>query len=84
MKIGDEVYVHGVVDEIRKDVVIIRNDGGYFGTVSSEIKEPAVWRPNMRFGYYPTEQPWICSKCHRQTMKKTMFCPYCEGEEEEK
>ena len=38
MKIGDEVYVHGYVDEIRKDVVIIRNEGGYFGTVAEEIK----------------------------------------------
>ena len=39
MKIGDRVYVHGYVDEIRKDTVIIRNDGGYFGTVKSEIVE---------------------------------------------
>ena len=37
MKIGESVYVHGYVDEIRKDVVIIRNDGGYFGTVKSEV-----------------------------------------------
>ena len=37
MKICDEVYVHGYVDEIRNDVVIIRNDGGYFGTVPSEV-----------------------------------------------
>ncbi|MBR2844664.1 MAG: hypothetical protein IKF00_05575 [Solobacterium sp.] len=39
MKIGDRVYVHGFVDEIRKDCVIIHNDGGYFGTVKSEIVE---------------------------------------------
>ena len=32
MTIGDEVFVHGYVDEIRKDAVIIRNNGGYFGT----------------------------------------------------
>lgn len=37
MKIGDEVFVHGYVDEIRKDCVIIRNDGGYFGTAEDEI-----------------------------------------------
>lgn len=45
MKIGDEVYVHGYVDEIRKDCVIIRNDGGYFGTVPNECydyKEDAL------------------------------------------
>ena len=37
MKIGDTVFVHGYVDEIRNDTVIIRNNGGYFGTVPSEI-----------------------------------------------
>ena len=39
MKIGDEIYVHGFVDEIRKDTVIVRNEGGYFGTIPKEIKE---------------------------------------------
>lgn len=39
MKVGDEVYVHGYIDEIRQDIVIIRNDGGYFGTVASEVIE---------------------------------------------
>lgn len=37
MKIGDNVFVHGKIDEIRKDIVIIQNDGGYFGTVKHEI-----------------------------------------------
>jgi len=37
MKIGDEVYIHGYIDEIRKDTIIIRNEGGYFGTVPSEV-----------------------------------------------
>lgn len=36
-RIGDEVYIHGYIDEIRSDVIIIRNDGGYFGTVPSEM-----------------------------------------------
>ena len=36
MKIGDRIYVRGYVDEIRKDTVIVRNDGGYFGTIPSE------------------------------------------------
>ena len=39
MKIDDRVYVHGYVDEIRKDTVIIRNEGGYFGTAKNEIVE---------------------------------------------
>lgn len=37
MRIGDRVYVHGFIDEIRKDCIIIRNEGGYFGTIKSEI-----------------------------------------------
>lgn len=37
MKIGDRVFVRGYIDEIRKDTVIIRNTGGYFGTIPSEV-----------------------------------------------
>lgn len=37
MKIGQEVYIHGYVDEIRSNCVIIKNEGGYFGTVEKEI-----------------------------------------------
>ena len=36
-KIGDRVFVRGHIDEIRKDTVIIRNNGGYFGTIPSEV-----------------------------------------------
>lgn len=43
MKIGDEIMVHGFVDEIRQDTVIIRNAGGYFGTAASEVM-PAIVR----------------------------------------
>ncbi len=39
MKLGDEIYVHGFVDEIRKDCVIVKNKGGYFGTAQEEISE---------------------------------------------
>lgn len=38
-RIGEEVFIHGYVDEVRKDTIIIRNEGGYFGTVREE-----VWR----------------------------------------
>ncbi len=37
MKIGEEILVHGFIDEIREDIVIIKNSGGYFGTPISEI-----------------------------------------------
>ena len=45
MKIGDEVLIHGYIDEIRYDhtkrvsTVIIRNEGGYFGTVECEVTD---------------------------------------------
>lgn len=39
MRIGDRVYVQGTVDEIRRDTVIIKNRGGYFGTIPDEIIE---------------------------------------------
>lgn len=37
MKIGDRCFVHGYIDEIRKDTVIIKNKGGYFGTDPGEV-----------------------------------------------
>ena len=37
MKIGDAVWIRGIVDEIRKDTVIIKNKGGYFGTDPCEV-----------------------------------------------
>ena len=56
MKIGDRIFVRGYIDEIRKDTVIVRNDGGYFGTIPSEVIT----------GELPSAQPepkWIpCDK----------------------
>ena len=79
MKIGDEVYVHGYVDEIRNDVVIIRNDGGYFGTVEDEI---ICFTAKFHKDYIepkvviePTDEPrsvcpvsivFSCDECHRE------------------
>ena len=69
MKIGDEVFVHGYVDEIRKDVIIIRNDGGYFGTVKGEIvtaDTPQTDCNGCKFvGWYDTDFP--CVNCSRKT-----------------
>ena len=51
MKIGDEVYVHGFIDEIRQDTIIIRNDGGYFGTVPSEVADKEETLQNLTKPY---------------------------------
>lgn len=37
MKIGDEVYVRGTVDVIGNDTVLIKNEGGCFATVKTEV-----------------------------------------------
>ena len=65
MKIGDEVFVHGYVDEIRKDTVIIRNDGGYFGTTGSEIS-PCTERKKGEWIPHPNKEfrEWdVCTAC---------------------
>lgn len=91
-KIGDRIFVRGYIDEIRKDTVIVRNDGGYFGTILSEVTgelpsaQPAHWipeYPNKRTGKAYSH---TCSKCgktvydSRQVSIDEMgyyFCPCC-------
>ena len=68
MKIGDEVYIHGCIDEIRGKTVIIRNKGGYFGTVKSEIKT-APYESDIVS--YPTDKYFAVIGCDRiQILKK--------------
>ena len=85
IKIGDEVYVHGYIDEIKQDIVIIYNKGSYFGTVLSEVvkqeSKRGKWIPqnhnktNGRMStavyYYPK-----CSVCGHYA-NYTNFCPNC-------
>ena len=76
MKIGDEVFVRGKVDEIRKDVVIIHNDVGYFGTDIPDVFE---------YGRITTTGRWIedaahrfiCDKCGKKSSYKSNYCPDC-------
>ena len=69
MKIGDEVYIHGYVDEIRNNTIIIRNSGGYFGTVPDEIVPSA--QPERKAGKWvritqgAMSEQYICPFCHR-------------------
>lgn len=37
LKIGDKVLINGVVEEIKQDVIVIKNRGGLFETVKEEI-----------------------------------------------
>lgn len=83
MKIGDEVYIHGYVDEIRKDTVIIRNDGGYFGTVKEEIKtENTSVNTEQKRGQWITKEGkyadlYECNNCGILSTQYTRFCPQC-------
>lgn len=66
MKIGEEAYVHGYIDEIRNGVIIIRNKGGYFGTEPEEVFPSA--RPERKtaewiYGENGGQDGWYCSKC---------------------
>jgi len=64
MKIGDTVFIHGYIDEIRKDMVIIHNKGGYFGTIPSEVICGKI--PERKTGR------WI-----REGSAFNLRCPYC-------
>jgi hypothetical protein len=57
MKIGDRVFVRGYVDEIRKDTVIIRNNGGYFGTIPSEVMTGELPSAQPERVWHPVEKP---------------------------
>ena len=90
MKIGDEVYVHGYIDEIRQDTVIIRNDGGYFGTVPSEVieKKPkrGKWIDVSERGSWATKN--ACDQCSEIVFQPNYnYCPNCgarmESDDEE-
>ena len=89
MKIGDEVYIHGFVDEIRKDTVIIRNKGGYFGTDAEEVadvveRKRGKWTPQFdKWGdYVTTVEGYKCSECGVFDSMKDNFCPNCGAEME--
>ena len=60
MKIGDEVFVHGYIDEIRKDCIIIRNNGGYFGTIKGEIVTADTPQTDEE---YINNLPWTEKDC---------------------
>lgn len=74
MKIGDRVFVRGFVDEIRKDVVIIRNEGGYFGTVESEIVPVIRCKDCRHYSKGTLEGKHLCLAI------KFMFTPTTEDE----
>ena len=63
MKIGDRIFVRGYVDEIRKDTVIVRNDGGYFGTIPSEVITGELPSAQPRRGKWIERNPLNSNKC---------------------
>lgn len=82
MKIGDEVYVHGYVDEIRSDVVIIRNDGGYFGTVPSEVN--CSENPNNSLDKDTNVRSKDCETCKHDLWHTPRMCGKCVRQEDGK
>lgn len=97
MKIGDEVAIHGFIDEIRKDTVIIRNEGGYFGTISKEIQNADVFAKALPKGQWERHylRPgiladlfWYCSncgeKCGYDWANLFKFCSNCGADMRQK
>ena len=91
MKIGDRIFVRGYIDEIRKDTVIVRNDGGYFGTIPSEVitgELPSV-QPERKKGHWIEVDDHYnrisgrCSACgweshlYEDDVVGMNFCPNC-------
>ena len=67
MHIGDEVFVHGYIDEIRNDTIIIRNVGGYFGTSRDEV-----------FYYEEDERGYgTMNEADRKNEPQSEYCPTC-------
>lgn len=86
MKIGDSVFVHGYVDEIRKDCVIIRNRGGYFGTDRCEIIQGDIVRcKDCKWSdWYETlngEHRCYCMEHGSSGHTEDDYCSYGEREE---
>ena len=85
MKIGDRVFIHGYVDEIRKETVIIRNKGGYFGTDKSEVivsdkdMEPVVRCKDCKHWHSNTEFCGIWS--FQNIAQRTLSDDYCSRSE---
>lgn len=81
MKIGDDVFIHGYVNEIRKDIVIIENKGGYFGTVAEEIYEQGHDDEQRTGDWIEHEVNLIeffeCDQCHHTEVYATNYCPNC-------
>ena len=82
MKIGDEVYVHGYVDEIRNGTIIIRNEGGYFGTAPDEVMPPVqpdlsgysdkLWKAAYERGKKEAQADIVrCKDCFKREICRT-------------
>ena len=88
MKIGDKVFVFGTVDEIRKDVVIIRNNGGYFGAIKSDIVCGEF--AERKTGRWIDKSDGLiegacnyCSVCGEQAIDLYDYCPNCGAKMED-
>ena len=81
MKAGDEVYVHGYVCGINNEMVLIRNNGGYFATVPDEVKE-AELMDEKAVGYWAWDfisKKFMCPICGNRSdiYAEKQRCPGC-------
>ena len=76
LKIGQEVLIHGYVDDIRKDTIIIQNDGGYFGTVECEVTDIEMSDTNEMLDKIKDEIENHCGLIKENHCK---YCSYCNS-----
>lgn len=86
MRIGDEVYIHGYIDEIRNDTIIIRNVGGYFGTSRDEVfyyeadEYGSMYSADRKTEPSNSEKPNNCETCkHNDKEWWELPCDWCCG-----
>jgi len=68
-----------IVDELNdgsSECANIRAEIEKLPSIQSKVKT-GRWRPNIRFGMYYDEKFYICSKCNRQSMEHSSYCPNC-------
>lgn len=72
IRIGDEVYIHGFVDEVRRDAVIIKNAVEIIPSAQPEIIrcKDCKWKQGSECVRFADVRPFpddFCSRAERRT-----------------
>ena len=65
-----------VMGEILNEATKYAEQAILYGTDHEQVR----WLPNVRYGTHKSEKFFICSKCKKQNMEKSAYCPHCGQE----